>query len=476
LSLQRIDARFLLPFRVEHALTAPGGEAWDAPLANAGITAPVDGPPDLVVCGAGSLRSAASPGARAIIVEGRAERAAPGFRERVFLAIPTLEQPSLLVPADRPNVAACVFEDWTFPSSRLRALRKRALVAFPRAALARAPQPRVTMMTREPGEPFLIAAAGEQVDFGPDPDWYLVCGQGDELARGLFAVFRRGAQEPSWVVKFARVPGYREPFEQDERGLDLVQTAGGSAAEHAPRLLGRLSSAGFEASVETAAVGSRMNGLLDSAIGYDRKQRLVAAVADWILRVAIETRRPASISPELERLSEQVLPLASGASTSLLRGLETIPGVLQHNDLGGWNIVVDRGGNFTALDWESARLPGLPLWDLWYFLADVLPALDGIDDRGAAFRRLFRGESGTSALLFELTRAAVSALQIPEDLVGRIACLCWLHHGVSHIARAESLGRHGRDGRATRWPTQEYPGIWLDDPLLGEGWSAWRTS
>jgi hypothetical protein len=476
LSLQRIDARFLLPFHVERALTLHGGEAWNAPLAHAGVTPPTDQTADLVACGAESLRSAASLGARAIIVEGRARRAAQGFHERLFLAIPTLERPSLVVPTDRPNVAAYVFENWGFPSSRIRALRKRLLVAFPRVALALAPQPRLAILTREPATPFLIAAAGEQVDLGRDSDWYLVCGQGDELARGLFVVFPHGAQQPSWVVKFARVPGYREPFDRDARGLGMAQTAGGAAAERAPRLLGRFSAAGFEASIETAAVGRRMNGVLGSAIGDAWKHRLVGAVADWILRVAVETRRPASISPELDRLSEQVLPLWAGAPPSLLGGLETVPGVLQHNDLGAWNIVVDSDGSFTALDWESARRPGLPLWDLWYFLADVLPALEGTDDRGTAFRRLFRGESASSALLFQLTRAAVSALQIPAELVGRIASLCWLHHGVSHVERAESLERHARDTRAKRWPTQEYPRIWLHDPLLGEGWSAWRRS
>ena len=476
MSLQRIDARFLLPFRVERALTLLGGEAWDAPLAHAGVSPPTDQTPDLVACGVESLRSATSLGARAIIVEGRTRRAASGFHERPFLAIPTLEQPSLLVPTDRPNVAAYAFENWTFPSGRIRTLRKRLLVAFPRTALAVAPQGRLTIVTRKPAKPFLIAAAGEQVDLGQDSDWYLVCGQGDELARGLFVVFPHGAQRPSWVVKFARVPGYREPFERDQRGLGIVQTAGGVAAARAPRLLGRFSAAGLEASVETAAVGRRMSGVLGSAIGDDWKHRLVRAVADWILRIAVETRRPASISPELDRLSEHVLPLWADAPPNLLRGLETIPGVLQHNDLGAWNIVVDRDGGFTALDWESARVPGLPLWDLWYFLADVLPTLEGTDDRGAAFRRLFRGESASSALLFELTRAAVSALQIPADLVGRIASLCWLHHGVSHIERAESLERYARDTRATQWPTQEFPRIWLDDPLLGEGWSAWRAS
>ena len=38
-----------------------------------------------------------------------------------------------------------------------------------------------------------------------------------------------------------------------------------------------------------------------------------------------------------------------------------------------------RDSHFTAIDWESANPAGLPLWDLWYFLADALPRLHQSD-------------------------------------------------------------------------------------------------
>ena len=102
--------------------------------------------------------------------------------------------------------------------------------------------------------------------------------------------------------------------------------------------------------------------------------------------------------------------------------LASLPAVLQHNDLGTWNIVSDGGADFTAVDWESANPSGLPLWDLWYFLADALRLLDGEEaaDSGA-FARLFRGEAPASPELFRWTRTAVEALAIPAQVVGKLA-------------------------------------------------------
>jgi hypothetical protein len=447
-----------------------GAEGWLGPLRSLGVDLG-SADPQLVVAGSAAR---AERGAPAVIVEGKG-RPPAGYAARRFLPLPSLEDPSLLVPLDRGNVAAYALDTWLFPSTRARLVRKRALVALARPALALLPRPAVTVATRKPGQPLFVAAAVERFDLDPEPDWFVVCGQGDELSRGLFVLFRRGARQPSWVVKFARVPGYADPFERDECGLGLAAAARGAAAERAPQLLGRLELGGYEASVETAAVGSRLAGVLQAYGSRRDKLSAVEAVADWLLQVARETRYgPGSAAPEVERLRREVLPGWPGVDPDLLRGVEALPGVLQHNDLGGWNIVLDRSGGFTAVDWESARESGLPLWDLWYFLAHVLVQVDRPgDDPVAAFADLFRGELRSSPLLFRWTRAAVEALGIPADLVGRMATLCWLHHGLSHSARAETLARHAPAEAPQTWAAARFPEAWLSDPALGPGWSRW---
>ena len=90
----------------------------------------------------------------------------------------------------------------------------------------------------------------------------MTLGSADALTRGVFHLFPPGAVDPSWVLKFARVPGYSDPFDRDERGLTIARDGGETVARHAPHLLGRLEAAGLSATVETAAVGARLTYLL----------------------------------------------------------------------------------------------------------------------------------------------------------------------------------------------------------------------
>ena len=159
----------------------------------------------------------------------------------------------------------------------------------------------------------------------------------------------------------------------------------------------------------------------------------------------------------------------------MLDGLESLPGVLQHNDLGSWNIVVPDGRPFTALDWESARSGGLPLWDLLYFLADSLTLIDGSAGTREGFARLFRGESASSEWLFSWIRRAVDSLAIAPDRVGPIVTACWLHHGLSRGARLATLGEHVTTAADTDWRADAYASTWLRDPHLGPDWRTWAT-
>ena len=390
---------------------------------------------------------------------------------RAYAALPSPQHPLLYVPLDRRNVAAYVLRTRIFPRTALRALRKEVLVRAPGLVL----RTRRALAVAAPGAtlPAVVEAAVEAYELGPDVDFFLACGQGDELARAAFVLFRHGRPTPEWTVKFARVPDYADPFEGDDRGYALVAAAGGAAARRSPRPLGRLTVAGHEAAVETAAVGTPLDGLLGAACSRRAKLAIVDAVARWLVEVGAETAgEPASA--ELARIRAEVLPRWP-ALPECFRGLETVPGVLQHNDLGSWNVVWESGAEFTVLDWESARGAGLPLWDLWYFLADALRLVDGRDeDPVDAFRGLFRGDRPSSPFLFSWTRAAAASLGLAPPTVRALATLCWLHHGLSHRARSNALRRHVEDASGRRWPAQDYPAAWLEDPELGESWSHWE--
>ena len=334
----------------------------------------------------------------------------------------------------------------------------------------------VTLGARRPGLPFPLSAAAAH-GVSVSGDWVLQLGKGDDLQRAVFHVLAPGGR-PGRVVKISRVPRADDSFIRDELGLRMAAASGLVETGHAPEHLGRFTAGGLPASAETAASGRPLHELL-AAARPARRVTLVDGVAGWLVQMAAATATsPKTLAGELDRLES----LADGAWKGLpiprdwrsrLRG---VPGVLQHNDLGTWNVVSD-GRDFQVVDWESARRPGLPLWDLLYFLADALVRLEGPADRPTLHGRaldLFRGDGLGSPALFSWLRKAVSSLDIPNDAVGTIAMLGWLHHAMSPADRAGRLGVATAGMPPLDLTRAGLAGAWLTDPLLGAGWDRWR--
>ncbi len=468
MSLRRIDLRFAFPHEVRRAAVI-GLDAWRSGLDEAGVEL-ADTDLDLAVAPVERAADALGLGARAVVLEGRGgarKLRRAGYATTRFLPLPSIEAPDLLLPLERDAPVGYALTTWRPAETRAKQARNRALAAL--ARFVPDPRPLQALGLREPGPPATLAAAAR---FGvpADAGWFLTLGQGDDLTRAVFHVFAPGARNPGWVVKTARMPGYDEPFAKDEAGLALVETAGGVALRHAPRLLGRFEVEGRHASVETAAVGERLSTLLARDRAHGRQA--FDDVAGWVSDVGAQTAGPGALGDELARLEREVLP-SWKAPASLLSGLAELPAVLQHNDLGTWNTVWAAPGEFTVLDWESARADGLPLWDLLYFAVDALGLLDGArtaEQRAEHAIRLLRGELPASDTLFDTIRRHVARLAIPAEAVGPLATLCWLHHGLSHVRRGEQLG-----AEAQIPPAERIAPIWLDDPLLGPAWDRWRA-
>ena len=418
-----------------------------------------------------------APGPATLVVEhsdARQRLASFGYQASAYVALPSLGSAAMFVPLGQTGVARYAVDNWTFSRARWKRARNRIASKLIDAGLRPPGTDVVTVAGRYAGPPFLVAAA-EAEGLLAGRSWFLVGGEGDALSRGAFFVFPSGARVPSWVLKFARVPGYTDAFDRDDRGLALVAAAGKTASSRAPAAVGRFTAAGLEASVETAAPGRRLSGLLRSSAHRAEKLALVDAIAAWILEVECETARPPDhLDSELERLRRDVLPRWK-VSPELVDPVVGVAGVLAHNDLGSWNVVV-RGTEFTVVDWESARGSGLPVWDLWYFLADALAQIDCRSDaeRVLYFERLFRGEAACSTVLFRWTREFVTALGLEEPAVAPLATLCWLHHGLSREARQRSLNSHATAETGRTWAADGYARTWLTGAGLGATWDAWR--
>jgi Phosphotransferase enzyme family len=480
MSLNRADPRFVLPFPARNAAVLGTNSGWVDGLQRAGIDV-LDRPRrgvDLVVATRARIDEAIALEPAAIIVDGDAGRRLRdgGFTAHRLLARPRREAPAILLPLDQRRPSEYAIGAWSVVDRRWKRVRRDvARVVVPRAwpVLPHV----VTAAAHSSAPPYLVAAARDH-GIPDDVEWVLTLGKGDELSRNVFHLFPPGSNVPSWVLKFARVPGYREPFDRDERGLAAVASADGIVAARAPRLLARLRVDGIEASIETAAVGRRLREILVEPGGRDRKLRLIESIAAWIVELGRATLRPpAAVGAELARLREDVLPRyrALGVGDELLRAVGDLPAVLQHNDLGSWNVVVD-GDEFVVLDWESAREAGLPLWDTVYFLADALALVDGASvgsTRHEHTARLFRGELPSSTLLFRVVGQAVEAFGIPPEAVGPVVVLCWMHHSQSPVQRAVRLEKHASGAAQAMHGTERNADAWLSDPALATTWPAW---
>jgi hypothetical protein len=482
-SLHRVDPRFVLPHRVSRALVLDGLPGWDTGLASAGIDASgrLGEPPDLAVAPARLAAEARATRARSIILEGSRERALSdgAYRARRLLLRPSRDRPTLALPLDQPRAVSYALEHWSIVDRRWKRARVRAareLLShglFPSWA-----SPVVTVATQDPGAPFLLAAAR---DFGvpADASWFLTFGQGDALSRNAFHVFPAAHDRPEWLLKFARVPGYSERFDNDERGLRLARYAGGAVAAHAPHLLGRFDVDGIHASLETFASGRRLRDVLITPGERAAKLDLIERIGSWIVELGRRTQTsPETMGPEQERLRNKVVPSWAelGVGPELVDDLPPLPAVAQHNDLGTWNVVAE-DEDFTVLDWENVRPNALPLWDLLYFLGNALVLLDGPyapEQLPLRMARLFAGETSASPLLFSWVRRGAEALSVPLDAVTAIATLCWLSHSLSagehNVDIATFTPRdppreHGLEGMAEAW---------MEHPALGPGWSVWR--
>jgi hypothetical protein len=332
----------------------------------------------------------------------------------------------------------------------------------------------ITLGAREPGLPWALEGAtdlGVTID-----DWYLWAGDGDDLQRLVWFCFPPGARSPRWVVKTTRVAGYDDPFDRDEAGLALLAAVPPSVRSHAPTIVARYSVEDRPASIETIAPGLPLHAV----IGADERgdTALVSRIARWIIELGLATAQPPSaLEPERERLALTVVPAWAELDppTDLVARIPAVAPVVQHNDLGCWNILT-AGDDFTVVDWESARPAGLPLWDLAYFLTDAFAAIatrGAAGDRLTAMLALLRGELPHSARVFELLLDGAAALGVPRPGIAPIVTLGWLHHGLSAAARGATASRRRVTAAgAADAPLQRLAARWLADPQLGPAWPA----
>lgn len=456
------DALFLLPeFPRSAAVVGPSASTWRPALEGLGVEVVGAGDEltskvDLLVAPAATVPSLTGAIATTLLVEGRVD----GEQGREYVALPDASSPALVVDVGRRVDAAAAIVRWGDAEGPRDLARHLALGAAIVGRRVPASASRIsvvsTLGTTTPAIVRGLADAG----IGRATSWFLVLTRGSSYRRGVFFVRLPGVE--GWVVvKFARNRGQRDKFDREEHGLALAARVGGVVTPRAPRSLGRFEVDGYAASAQTAVPGQDLGQMLRGPLPRGLKVRALDRVATWLLDVARTTGGPPSgLAGRWAELRRKV-----PAAGPLLDGLDGVPSVFVHDDLADGNVLVS-ARSMHIVDWEQARPDGVPLWDLFYFVVNTLPLLDGVaglEQNVAYLVALFRGERGpSSALVFRWLKDAVAAIGLDPGHVGRLAMLCWLEHA------SRFPDKH-------HWPVLErVADVWHRDPVLGPGWSVWR--
>jgi hypothetical protein len=478
----RADALFALPRLPRRVALLGEPPGWRNDLRERGLELVSEADDaDLAVATQTLAPAALSSRAGAVIVDG--ERTAVqtlregGLSTVRLLPVPVSGSPVLFVNLDQRRAARYGLEHGIVHPERWRMLRNRVAGRLAGAGIALPTRALIALGTRT-GEPPAFLVAARDLGVPPDASWLMLVSAGSVVRRNAFMLFAPGSRDPQHVLKFGRVAGLADAFDRDERGAALVAAAGGSVAAKAPVYLGRFEVDGYHASLESAAVGTKLALLLRRPSSRASKLRAVEPVARWLIEVARETAAPAeALAAERTRFAAEVLPFwaREGAEPAVLEALPPVPATFHHFDVAEENVVVDKR-DFTVLDWEWAKQRGLPLSDLVYFAVHVLRIVDGAlreDERDRHFVDVMSGRAESSPVLFGWVRDAVAALSLPPESLGPLVTLGWLERG--KLSREERLRAERVGGTSLGKPFAERAAeTWLSHPALGPTWDAWR--
>jgi hypothetical protein len=196
---------------------------------------------------------------------------------------------------------------------------------------------------------------------------------------------------------------------------------------------------GRPAALVLADSPDRLFAVIERIVGWLEQWNHLTAVVqplDWEL-LQREVLDPASIlSPLLPQGGAYYRWLQLHCEAVL--GVQT-PLVATHNDLTMWNVLVDARTMFGVVDWESARLQGLPLVDFFYALADALAATDGYTNRLASFEMCSFPGHPYAAQVANLQLKLCRMLRLTDAVAEICLHACWLRHA----ANEQRLSRAG---------------------------------
>jgi hypothetical protein len=361
---------------------------------------------------------------------------------------PVVGEPRTLAPVDHGPARQLLTTRGLAPPVAEPERLEGPLTQLVRGPLARMGWRRATLVQRGPSgraddPPAWLreVAAASGVDL-TGMRWALSASGRYRSRKVLLFLLDPGASEPRYVVKLPRHPDEGGRIEREAAALVELDAVGGDHGVDVPgpAFRGHVGRERLPVLGQTALVGAPLRTrLADGAV--------VDALLGWVADLSAATAAPAApgevgarLEPLLDRFLAEAAP--SGAEREALRdavatlaGAPRLPLVLEHGDLGAWNVLVGPGGRPAVLDWEAAERRGMPLWDALYLVRSCAASSAGRRGREEAVQDVVRYQGPFGGLQAKAVAGTTAALGLDRSLVGPLVLTCWMHRAVKESSR-----------------------------------------
>ena len=253
-----------------------------------------------------------------------------------------------------------------------------------------------------------------------------------------------GQDRPELVVKLVRDPRFNARLESAWRALNDLEARAPELAGLGPRPVFLAHHAGLALMAESVVEGDPLKRRLSD----DPGDPLIATVVDRLVSLGIASADGSFADPEriagelrdmVDRYAAIYRPNAAeraaltAAVDRIGASARPIPLVLQHGDVGTWNVLVGADGEPILIDWEAAVSHGMPLWDLFYFVRSAAVGVarrNGTRDALAGAQRQLFEPGPISNLLVGAVDRFCSGAGLDRGLVEPLFQLCWMHRAL----------------------------------------------
>jgi len=368
----------------------------------------------------------------------------------LFWHVPSFSRASAIVPLSEPRaVRSFLRRRRGRIVARLGARVGRLLAGTPLLALA---APHVSLVARRgdgtpPRRPCAAVVPGAEVQ---DLAFVLLTPRFRTSRHVVSLLVPRGSTEPTLVAKRPRLADDIEGIAREASVIGAVEGSPGTDGT-VPRVVAFDPAAPQPVLVETALAGETITPAMVRA----SPSTYVEATVSWL--TGLPTTPAGSDRSWYERLVERPLGLFAEAfpreaeeSQLVVRTLSLVeplrsasfPLVLEHGDLSHPNLIRLRDGRVGVLDWELAEEGGLPLHDLYLFLAYVAVATrrpEETEELVAAFDEAFIGPDAWAA---PTVSAYAEHLGLQANLLAPLLVCCWARYTSLLVARTQGEPGH----------------------------------